>query len=110
MVGPTVQDDLFSLLIKFRSYKIALTANITKMYRQFKMSQNDCKYHRIFWRDNPEEFVKLYELQTVTYGTASASFLSTRCLQEFEHQESHSFPEAVNVALTDFYVDNLLTP
>jgi len=34
MVGPIIQDDLFSVLTKFRTFKIALTANITKMYRQ----------------------------------------------------------------------------
>lgn len=34
MVGPTIQDDLFSILTRFRTFKIALTADITKMYRQ----------------------------------------------------------------------------
>lgn len=34
MVEATVQDDLFSILLKFRTFNIVLTADITKMYRQ----------------------------------------------------------------------------
>lgn len=31
LIGPTIQDDLFSLLIRFRTYKYVMTADITKM-------------------------------------------------------------------------------
>ncbi|XP_043496372.1 uncharacterized protein LOC122520340 [Polistes fuscatus] len=34
MVGPTIQEDLFALLVRFRSHAIASTADIAKMYRQ----------------------------------------------------------------------------
>lgn len=34
MVGPTVQDDLFSILARFRTFKYGLTFDITKMYKQ----------------------------------------------------------------------------
>lgn len=34
MVGPTIQDKLVAYLIRFRTYKYVLTADIEKMYRQ----------------------------------------------------------------------------
>ena len=34
MVGPTIQQDLTSILIRFREHQILITADIIKMYRQ----------------------------------------------------------------------------
>lgn len=34
MVGPTIQETIFNHLIRFRSYKYVMTADIEKMYRQ----------------------------------------------------------------------------
>ena len=47
MVGPTIQDKLFKHLLKFRSYKYIITADIKKMDRQIwvmKMIKNFCKF------------------------------------------------------------------
>ncbi|XP_047990300.1 uncharacterized protein LOC125229494 [Leguminivora glycinivorella] len=34
LVGPTVQDDLLSILIRFRQHKFVVTSDVQKMYRQ----------------------------------------------------------------------------
>jgi len=34
MVGPNLQQDLLSILLRFRTFKYALTADIAQMYRQ----------------------------------------------------------------------------
>ncbi len=41
LVGPTIQPDLFQILVNFRSYSIALKADIVKMYRQVLMDPRD---------------------------------------------------------------------
>ena len=41
VVGPTIQDNLFSLLTRFRSHAYVLTADIDKMYRQFLVHPRD---------------------------------------------------------------------
>ena len=75
MVGPTLQDDLFSQLLRFRSRKYALTADMEKMYHQIRVHPEDALYKKILYRANPNEPVKTYTLNTVTYGTACASYL-----------------------------------
>ncbi|EDV99496.1 GH23755 [Drosophila grimshawi] len=47
LVGPTLQDDLYLLLLRFRLHCYAITADITKMYRQVNVDLNDRKYHYI---------------------------------------------------------------
>ncbi|XP_055383857.1 uncharacterized protein LOC129613707 [Condylostylus longicornis] len=39
MIGPPVQEDLYSILLRFRFYKYGLKADICKMYRQFLLQK-----------------------------------------------------------------------
>ncbi|XP_043502791.1 uncharacterized protein LOC122524543 [Polistes fuscatus] len=73
------------------------------------MDQRDHKYQNILWRPNRNEPVRTYRLNTVTYGTASASFLATRTLHQLASDEFQQFPNAAIVLKEDFYVDDLLT-
>lgn len=67
MIGPTIQDDLFTLTIRFRTYKYVLAADIAKMYRQINIHLEDRRYHKILWRENINDPIKTYQLNTVTY-------------------------------------------
>ena len=109
MVGPTIQDDLFSLLIRFRSHKYALTADIEKMYRQVLVHPDNAIYQKIIFRKATSEPTKSYSLNTVTYGTSCASFLAIRTLHKLAEDEGAQYPVAASVLKKDFYVDDLLT-
>lgn len=63
MIGPTLQEDLFSILIRFRTFNITLTADIKKMYRQILVDPTQAPLQRIFWRDSPEEPIRTYKLR-----------------------------------------------
>lgn len=78
LVGPTVQADLTSIILRFRSYRHVLSADIGKMYRQFVLDSTYTPLQRIFWRKSPTRKLRVLELTTVTYGTAAAPFLATR--------------------------------
>lgn len=109
MIGPTIQQDLFSIMMRFRQYVYAISADISKMYRQIKVKGEQRKLQRILWRFHPDEEIKIYELQTVTYGEASSAFLVIRSLHQTAQDLQHQFPEASEVITRDFYVDDLLT-
>lgn len=74
--GPILQDTLYKLLLRFRSYSYVLTADIEKMFRQIRVHPDDRIFQRILWRDSRDQPVKTYQLNTVTYGIASATFLA----------------------------------
>lgn len=109
LVGPTLQDDLLSILIRFRMHIYVVAADIEKMFRQILVAPDQCSLQRILWRSNTKDTVKVFELNTLTYGTASAPYLSTRCLIELANQNEQQFPEIANIIRRDFYVDDLLT-
>ncbi|XP_076660027.1 uncharacterized protein LOC143363307 [Halictus rubicundus] len=106
-VGPVIQDDLFTILIRFRQHHIVLTADIEKMYRQVLVAPRDRAYQRILWRETPTEPLAVYELNTITYGTASAPFLATRVLKEVSLRCSDA--HISGIIARDFYVDDLIT-
>ncbi|XP_023289526.1 uncharacterized protein LOC111674256 [Orussus abietinus] len=46
-VGPTVQDDLFSIILRFRKHTFVISADITKMYRQINVYKAERDFQRI---------------------------------------------------------------
>ncbi|XP_072400679.1 uncharacterized protein [Diabrotica undecimpunctata] len=107
-VGPTIQSDLLSILIRFRFFNIVLAADIEKMYRQILVSENYQNYQRIIWRTNPSEEIQHFKLKTVTYGTASAPFLAIRSLTQVANEIEETDPDVAVVIRNGFYVDDLL--
>ncbi|XP_011687443.1 PREDICTED: uncharacterized protein LOC105449757 [Wasmannia auropunctata] len=79
-VGPNLQEDLFDIVMRLRQHK-----------------------------HSKEDPVRAFELNTITYGMSSSSFMAIRCLQEATHQYKEQYPRAYEVILKDFYVDDLLT-
>lgn len=108
-VGGNVQNDLFSILLAFRKHPVAFTADLSKMYRQIRVAPPDTRFQRIFWRADPSEFIRVLELTTVTYGTASAPFLATRCLIQLCDDEGENFPLAAKILREACYVDDILS-
>nr|CAH7752297.1 unnamed protein product [Callosobruchus chinensis] len=109
MIGPNVQDDLRNILLRFRFHKVVLSADISKMYRQVLIAPEQRDLQRILWREDFSKPLETFKLNTVTYGTASAAYLATRCIKQLGLQCEESFPEISRVLLHDFYVDDLLT-
>ncbi|XP_018376530.1 PREDICTED: uncharacterized protein LOC108769819 [Trachymyrmex cornetzi] len=108
-VGPVVQQDLMSILLRFRTHRYAISADIVKMYRQILVDPLQTNLQRILWRNDVSSDVTVYELTTLTYGTSSAPYLATRCLKYLAEQHASEFPVGSKCVERDFYVDDLLT-
>ncbi|XP_036150809.1 uncharacterized protein LOC118648578 [Monomorium pharaonis] len=108
-VGPVIQQDLISILLRFRTLPFVITADIIKMYRQVLIDPSQTQLQRIFWRDNSSDPLQIFELKTVTYGTSSASYLATRALKYLADLYKNDYPLASQCMLRDFYVDDVLT-
>lgn len=108
LVGPTVQDDLFAIVIRLRLRSYVLSADIKMMYRQILVHENDRKYQQILWRRDENQLTHLYNLNTVTYGTASAPYLATRVLQQLAFDYEERFPRTSKLIKNSFYMDDLL--
>lgn len=106
--GPCIQEELVSILSRFRTHKYVITADIKKMYRQIWVNENQRDYQRILWREDPRQPLNVFKLKTVTYGVITASYLATACLKKLSEEEAPNYPEACLALSRDFYVDDFL--
>lgn len=106
LVGPTIQSDLFSILIHWRKGKYAFTGDIEKMYRQIWVAPEHTEFQRILWQAPGSPEVKSYRLKTVTFGVASAPFLAIRTLFLIAEDVQRDDPEMADKIMYQFYVDD----
>ncbi|XP_025264962.1 uncharacterized protein LOC112638118 [Camponotus floridanus] len=109
MTGPVVQQDLISILLRFRTFRYVFVADIIKMYRQILIDPSHACYQRILWREDQASEVQTFELATVTYGATPASYLATRCLKHLAESNRDKYPMDSVCVERDLYVDDLLS-
>ncbi|GFX92484.1 integrase catalytic domain-containing protein [Trichonephila clavipes] len=107
--GGLVQEELFSIMVRFRKHKYAFTTDIEKMFRMINIHPEQTCLQRILWKKGIGEPIKRYELTTVTYGTVSAPYLATRTLKQLAMDEANNFPLAAPVVLSECYMDDILS-
>ena len=68
VVGPTVHPPLVDVLLRFRFYRVALVADISRMYRAVSLPDSDRDLHRFVWRKSPDAPLQDYRMTRVTFG------------------------------------------
>lgn len=53
--------------------------------------------------------MKVYQLNTVTFGISASPFLALRTIQQLATDEAQNFPSASATVLRDMYVDDLVS-
>ncbi|XP_066590782.1 uncharacterized protein [Prorops nasuta] len=99
--------DITRILMNWRSFRYVGVTDIVKMFRQILVRFEDRKYQNILWKTDSGA-LQAFELNTVTYGTGPAPFLSSRVLREFAYTDGANFPFAQDVLLNSTYVDDIL--
>lgn len=106
MNSPLSQELLPVIVMRFRRFKIALTTDITKMYRQIRVHKEYRNFQRIVWRDDDKQPMKHYRLKTQTYGLKSSAFVCIETLRYCALEFKNEFPLASKVVLQCFYADD----
>ena len=107
-VGPTLHPTIDQILLRFRQYAIALSSDISKMYREVLLHPDDQPLHRYIWRKSQDEEWKEYQMTRVTFGVAASPYLAVKTLQQTAEDHGKQHPEAKWHIMNSFYVDDLL--
>ena len=107
-VGPTLHPTLDQILLKFRTYAVAISGDITKMYREVLLHPEDRPLHRFIWRKEETSDWTDYQMSRVTFGVAASPYLAVKTLQQAADDFGKEFPEAQWHLKNSFYVDDLM--
>ncbi|XP_066585600.1 uncharacterized protein [Prorops nasuta] len=99
--------DITRILMNCRAFRYVGVTDIVIMFSQILVRLEDRKYQNILWKTDSGE-LQAFELNTVTYGTGPAPFLSSRVLRESASTDGSNFPLAHDVLLNSTYVDDIL--
>ncbi|XP_073814303.1 uncharacterized protein [Musca autumnalis] len=107
--GPVLQNDLTTLILKWRLFRFVFNADIQKMYRQILVHSDHTPFQRIVFRNHSGEIIQDFELQTVTFGVNCAPYLAIRTLLQLADDVQSSHPKASSIIRNDMYVDDVLS-
>ena len=109
LVGPTVHPRLVDVLIRFRLHRVALTTDVSRMYRAFHLTPSDRDLHRFVWRSDPNHELQDYRMTRLTFGVHASSFIANMADKRNARDHAMDYPLASKVVDESFYVDDGLT-
>ena len=108
--GPDCINSLYAILIRFREYPVAITADISKMYNSIYLSDRDQHVHRYLWRDlETDREPDHYALTAVPFGDRPSGAIALTALHTIANSFKDRNPEAANMIVANSYVDDLIT-
>ena len=95
-VGPKFNQKINELLFRFRSYPMALVADIEKAFLMISVDSNNHDVLRFLWVEDPfDNDVKLVTMRftRVVFGVSSSPFLLIATIKH--HLEAYRFPNQI---------------
>lgn len=105
-IGKTCQKDIVAILVAWRFHQFACTSDIENMYRQVWIHPSQRMFQKILWRNELNEQIHEYQLSTVTYEMANATYLAIRTLFQLANDNENEYPVAAKLIRNNFYVDD----
>lgn len=106
--GKVEVNDLLKLLVQFRSFKYAMTADIKKMYLQIEIDKSHRDFLRFLWVNEQGETI-CFRMKRLTFGIADSAFLATQVCRQHAEKYRNQFPEAAERIVNHRWVDDLVT-
>ena len=90
-------------------HRIALTTDVSKMYRAIELVSSDREFHRFVWRSEPNQTLRDYRMTRATFGVSASCFAANMAVKQNAIELVDKYPLAVDVVHNSFYVDDGLT-
>ena len=109
LAGPNLYPLLTDVILAFRSHKIGMSADISKMFREIGLHQDDRDLHRFLQPGPRGEGIMDMRMTRVTFGVTSSPFLATQVLRQVAKDYEKQYARAAKIITNNFYVDDCLT-
>ena len=76
--GPNLLADLPVLLTRMRKFPVAFSIDISEMFLRVRQKPEDMEYHRLLWRESPQDKIREFKLQVHAFGNAGSPAVAGR--------------------------------
>ena len=105
--GPPLQNLLWSILVKARSYPILLTGDLKKAFLQVRIAAEERDSLRFHWRHPNASQINVYRFARALFGLTCSPFLLRGVLMQHLNSWEDHYPELVCELREGLYVDDL---
>ena len=111
--GPDFTNSLVGVLLCFRQEKVAVMADVEKMFHQARVKPEDCEALQFLWwleGDLDQDPID-YQMVVHLFGARSSPSCSSYALRKTAEDNQCEFSvQSIEVAYNNFYVDDCLNP
>ena len=106
--GPSLNPEIFDILLRFRSFPIALIADIEKAFLMISVRPEDRNVLRFLWFDpNDPEKIVIFRQTRVTFGLNASPFILTATIKNHLEKFVSKKRQTVEIIEDSLYVDDL---
>ncbi|XP_055612596.1 uncharacterized protein LOC129759214 [Uranotaenia lowii] len=106
--GPDLLISLMGVLLRFRQRNIAVCADLTEMFHQIRIRDEDKHFQRFLWRKSPEEPIGTYVMDVATFGASCSPCSALFIKNKNALAHASEFPEASKSIVDNTYMDDWL--
>ncbi len=105
--GPPLQNKVWQILVRARSFPVLITRDIQKAFLQIRVKEYERDALRFHWRADPLDNVQLLRFTRVLFGLVSSPFLLGGVLEAHLDHWTNKAPAAVDALKRSLYVDDI---
>ena len=110
--GPKFNQLIFDLLVRFRSYQVAITADLEKAFLMVSVEEDDRDVLRFLWvedvaKEPPD--IRMYRFTRVVFGVSSSPFLLNATIKFHLEKYLETNEALVRQLLQSTYVDDIIS-
>ncbi|XP_064470081.1 uncharacterized protein LOC135384827 [Ornithodoros turicata] len=112
--GPNLNPDVLELLLQFRAFRIAVTADVEKAFLQILLEEADRDSLRFLWysttpkNGEPLPSVETWRMTRVPFGAKSSPFLLAATIRHHLQSVETTYTPTASLLASHFYVDDLV--
>ena len=108
LTGPDLLQSLIHILIRFRQYPYAVSADIEGMFLQVGVIPDNRPSLRFLWREDPAAEVAVFQYVRHIFGSKDSPTCANYALRRTATDNTSQFPEAAQSVINNFYMDDYL--
>ncbi|KAK3748960.1 hypothetical protein QZH41_006846 [Actinostola sp. cb2023] len=108
--GPTLQNQLWSVLTCNRFHPVAVSGDLRRAFQQVRIRESDRDALRFHWIiDKTSREIETLRFTRVLFGLAPSPFLLNGVIQQHLESLQLTYPESINEVRRSLYVDDLIS-